>query len=191
MSHETDSARLFFGDLPRIETERLVLRHLEMSDDEAVYAYASDPAVTRYSIFETHKSIEDARTFLKTVQEGRENKSGACWGLVERSTGTLFGSLGLHHYEEAHKRVEAGYALGSKYWNKGYATEALSAVIDLVFRATDINRIEANCYFPNIASARVMEKAGMFYEGTLRERVVIKGIKQDLKMYGILRSDYA
>lgn len=191
MSQQTDPVRLLFAESPQIETERLILRPLEMSDDEAVYAYGRDPEVTRHVIFETHKSIDDARTFLASVQESRTKGIGTNWALIDRSTNFLFGSIGLHHYDEEHKRIEVGYALAATHWNQGYGTEALSAVIDLIFRKTDINRIEANCYLPNVGSARVMEKAGMRYEGTLRERVVIKGVKQDLKMYAILRSDHA
>src|SRR5688500_9963223 len=73
MSHETDPVRLLFAESPQIETERLILRPLEMSDDEAVYAYGRDPEVSRLVIFETHRSIEDARTFLASVQEFRVN----------------------------------------------------------------------------------------------------------------------
>ncbi|MDQ4003995.1 MAG: GNAT family N-acetyltransferase, partial [Actinomycetota bacterium] len=58
------------------------------------------------------------------------------------------------------------------------------------FRKMGLNRIEARCIAKNIASARVMEKAGMTYEGTLREREFVKGAYRDMKLYSVLRSEY-
>lgn len=191
MSHETDPVRLLFADPPRIETERLVLRPLEMADAESIYEYGSDPEVTKYVIFETHRSIEDTYGFLREAIQWREEGSNAVWGMTLRTNGKLIGTTGLHRYEEQHKTLEIGYALNQLFWNMGYTAEAVQAVIKEVFASTDINRIHAHHYLHNDASGRVMEKAGMRYEGTLRQRVFIKGEFRDIKMYAILRSDHA
>jgi [ribosomal protein S5]-alanine N-acetyltransferase len=191
MSHETDPVRLYLANPPRIETERLVLRPLEMSDAEAVYEYARKPEVSEHVIFETHRSIEDAYTFIRQVLQWKEEGSNVVFGITLRSDNKLIGSCGLHRYEEQHKCMEIGYAIDLPYWNQGYTTEAVRGVIGQAFAATDLNRIHAHHYLPNIASGRVMEKAGMKYEGILRKRVFIKGEFRDIKMYGILRNDYA
>jgi ribosomal-protein-alanine N-acetyltransferase len=64
------------------------------------------------------------------------------------------------------------------------------AMIAFGFEKMDLNRVEARCVAENTASARVMEKAGMTYEGTLRQREFLKGAYRDMKLYAILRGEY-
>jgi [ribosomal protein S5]-alanine N-acetyltransferase len=90
-----------------------------------------------------------------------------------------------------HSRAELGYVLAQEYWGTGLMPEAVRRVIRFCFERMDLNRVEARCLAENVASARVMEKAGMSYEGTLRKREYIKGAYRDMKMYSILRSEYA
>jgi ribosomal-protein-alanine N-acetyltransferase len=89
-----------------------------------------------------------------------------------------------------HSRAEIGYVIGRKYWGEGLMTEAVKEVIRFGFERMNLNRIQATCFPENIGSYRVMEKAGMKFEGTLREQMFIKGRFQDLKLYSILRKEY-
>ena len=90
-----------------------------------------------------------------------------------------------------HSRAELGYVLAQEYWGTGLMPEAVRRVIRFCFERIDLNRVEARCIAKNRASARVMEKAGMSYEGTLRRREYIKGAYKDMRMYSILRTEYA
>jgi [ribosomal protein S5]-alanine N-acetyltransferase len=67
--------------------------------------------------------------------------------------------------------------------------EAMRVMISFGFQKMNLNRIESRCIAENVASARVMEKAGMLYEGTLRQRELIKGEHRDIKVYSILRDE--
>ena len=89
-----------------------------------------------------------------------------------------------------HARAEVGYVLSRGYWGRGIMTEAVRAVIHFGFEELHLNRIESRCIAENMASARVMEKAGMVYEGTLRGREFIKGYYRDMKVYAIRRKEY-
>ena len=80
--------------------------------------------------------------------------------------------------------------LSREYWGRGLMPEALRAMIAFGFERMGLNRIEARCIAENAASARVMEKVGMTYEGTLRQREFIKGAYRDMKLYAILKSEY-
>jgi ribosomal-protein-alanine N-acetyltransferase len=173
-----------------IETERLKLRRLSVADDEAVYAYGRDPEVTRHVSFPTHQSIEDARTFLRTVLENYAKNEPSVWAICLKETGDLIGTTGLLNWNRDHYRVEIGYALARKYWNQGIVTEAVKGMIDHLFHNTDLIRIEARCKIPNIASARVMEKAGMKFEGILRKQMHFAGVSHDMKMYSIIRDEW-
>jgi [ribosomal protein S5]-alanine N-acetyltransferase len=180
-----------FMDLPEIETERLLLRRMRLDDAEAMFAYASDPEVTRYVPWDTHHSIEDSESFLTFAIEGYERGDFGGWGVVLKDSGVFIGTCGLDAgYAPEHARAELGYVLSREHWGKGLMLEAVRAVIRFGFGRIGLNRIEARCIAENTASARVMEKAGMTYEGTLREREFIKGAYRDMKLYSILGREY-
>ena len=180
-----------FADLPELETGRLLLRRMRLDNAEAMFAYASDPEVTRYVLFDTHRSIEDSREFLRFATEGYERGDFGGWGLLLKDSGVFIGTCGLDAgYAPEHARAELGYVLAREHWGRGLMPEAVRAVIRFGFARVKLNRIEARCIAENAASARVMEKVGMTYEGTLREREFIKGAYRDMKLYSILRSEY-
>jgi ribosomal-protein-alanine N-acetyltransferase len=179
-----------FADLPELETERLLLRKMRLSDAEAMFAYASEPEVTRYVLWETHGSIQDSENFLRFSVEGYERGDFGGWGVVLKARGTFIGTCGMEIAPE-HSRAELGYVLAREHWGRGLMPEAVRRMIRFCFERMDLNRLEARCFAENTASARVMEKAGMSYEGTLRGREYIKGAYRDMKMYSILRSEYA
>lgn len=176
---------------PTIETRRLILRPLTMADDEAIYAYGKDPEVTKYVLFETHASIEDSRIFISSVLDSYANATEpSTLAIVIKSENLLIGTIGYLNWEKIHKRIEIGYASAREHWNKGYTTEAAQALVDHLFRTTDLVRIEARCEPENIGSWQVMEKIGMRCEGILRKHVFANGRHRDMKLYSILRDDW-
>ena len=177
-------------DLPTLETERLILRKMVLNDAEAVFAYASNSEVSRYTLWETHRSIEDSRAFLEFATQKYENGGEPDWGIVYRGNGCLVGACGLVNWEAEHARAEVGFVLSREYWGRGLMSEAVRAMLRFGFERMNLNRIEARCIAENAASARVMEKAGMVYEGTLHQREYIKGAYRDIKLYAILKKGF-
>lgn len=178
--------------LPAIETDRLVLRKMDLDDARAVYAYASDPLVTRYVRWETHGSLEDSIAFLRYEIEHYEAGDLGDWGIVYKGTGRFVGAGGfMAGWRPEHARAELGYVLAKGYWGRGFMSEAVRAMIRFGFERLDLNRIEARCITENRASARVMDKAGMSREGTLRRRDLVKGEFRDIEIYSILRGEFA
>jgi ribosomal-protein-alanine N-acetyltransferase len=187
----SEEERRVFANLPELETERLLLRKMRLDDAEAMFAYASDPEVTRYVPWDTHRSMEDSESFLGFATEGYERGDFGGWGVVLKYDAVFIGTSGIYvGYAPEHARAELGYVLSREYWGKGLMPEAVRAVIRFSFGRMGLNRVEARCIAENTASARVMEKAGMTYEGTLREREFIKGAYRDMKLYSILRREY-
>ena len=176
-------------DLPTLETDRLILRKMTPDDAEAMFAYASDPEVTRYVSWELHRSIEDSRAFLELALGKYEGGEEPNWGIVYRGDHRFVGACGLVSWEAEHGRAEVGFVLSREYWGRGLMPEAVRALIRFGFDTMNLNRIEARCIVENTASARVMEKAGMAYEGTLRQREYIKGAYRDMKLYAILKEE--
>jgi ribosomal-protein-alanine N-acetyltransferase len=179
-----------FSNLPQLGTTRLILRPLRLADAADVLAYAGDPEVSRFMSWEMHRSIDDSQDFLLWVMECYSHHEEGPWGLEERSSGRLIGTCGLHDVVPADRRAELGYTLARPYWNQGYMTEAVEAVLKFAFLRLDLNRIQAVCVPENLASERVMQKVGMTYEGTLRDYRLIKGMLRRMKMHSILRREY-
>lgn len=179
-----------FGNLPMIETERLILRKMALDDAQDLFEYASDPEVTEFVVWETHKSIEDSMKYLRFKIEQYEKKDVSEWGIEFKENKKFIGTCGFIMWNTFSSRAEIGYALSKKYWNRGLTTEAIRGVIDFGFRKMELNRIEARCMIGNDASERVMVKVGMKYEGFLREQMFVKGVFKDLKIYSILKSEY-
>lgn len=176
-------------NLPPLETNRLILRRVLPTDAEAIFSYASRPAVTAHLPWRTHRSLEDTYLFIQGLQYGYAEGSAADWGMVFKEDGHFIGTIGMAHISRLHHYGEVGYVLHPDYWGRGIVTEALRAVIDFAF-THGLNRVEAVHAVENPASGRVMEKAGMAYEGLLRKRYSIQGRYRDMKMYSILREEW-
>lgn len=180
----------FFRRLPTLTTERLTLRPLRREDAADMFAYASDPEMAHYTLWEAHRTLADTRQFLTYTLACYERGEPASWGVVLTATGRLIGTCGFVGWNMNHRRGEIGYAIARALWGQGLATEAARAVVDFGFRATTVYRLQALCMVENTASARVMEKLGMHYEGILRGFMVHKGHPSDMKMYATLRNDW-
>jgi len=177
-------------EIPRIEAERLMLRKITEEDVNDIFEYASVPEVTKFVLWDTHKTQKDSLDFVKFAEEQFINCLSIVWGIEIKSEKKLIGSIDLRAWKTIHKCGDIGYAISMKYWNKGYVSEAMKAVINFGFESLHLNRIEAHCEEENIGSWKVMEKCGLKYEGTLREKVFIKGRFRSMKMYSLLKSEW-
>jgi ribosomal-protein-alanine N-acetyltransferase len=179
----------FLGN-PTLETERLTLRTLRESDAADVFAYASHPEVSRYVTWESHQTIEDSRAFISWVSDRVAEDASGDWGVELKETGRIVGSIGFVHVDELNLCGDVGYALALEYRGRGLMAEALRRIIAFAFTEMKLNRLEAVHFIENEASGRVMQKAGMLYEGLLRQRMLVKGVYRDVKQYAIVRGDW-
>lgn len=180
----------YFARLPVIDTPRLTLRKMRMSDAPDVYRYAKDPEVARHVLWEAHQSLWETRAYIRYLLWQYRSGLPGSWAIELKETGKVVGTIGYMSYNADNATVEVGYSLAREQWGKGLMTEALTAVIAETFRALDMHRIEAMHFTDNPASGRVMEKCGMRHEGHLRERICCKGTFRDVEMWGILRKDW-
>ena len=174
--------------LPILETTRLTLRKIKLEDAEAMYQYASKDDVTKYVLWDSHRSIETTKQFVQMMIDKYEEGNFA-WAIMLKETKEFIGTIDFVMYNEAEKIAEVGYALSDRHWGKGYVSEATKALLDFGFNELQLVRIQARCFADNIGSERVMQKVGMNYEGTMRKAKFAKGKHHDIKMYAILRED--
>jgi ribosomal-protein-alanine N-acetyltransferase len=179
-----------FGEMPILETNRLLLRPMTVDDAGNVFAYASDPEVTRYLMWSPHKTIEDSLSFISSALDRYDCHQPAPCAIVLKTAEKVIGTCDYISWHPNHGRAEIGYALSRQYWGQGLMTEAVRETIAYGFRVKGVNRIQAMCEIPNAGSARVMEKAGMTFEGILREYMIQHGAFRDMKMYSILKKEW-
>lgn len=151
---------------PRIETERLLLQRLKYEDAEEIfYAYASKPEATRYLSWATHESVDDTRLFLKSIIDSWDYGAGYSYS-IRLKNNVLIGSIGILH---DNGKVQIGYVISPSHWKKGYTTEALSALLNILRNTKEIYRIGTFVDADNAASIRVLEKCGMSEEARLEK----------------------
>jgi ribosomal-protein-alanine N-acetyltransferase len=180
-----------FAEFPTLETDRLLLRKITRDDAPAVFDYASDPQVPLYMPWLPHQSLAETYAYLAQVIDHYAQGEPGPWGIVHKGDARLIGACGYSNWRREHRRAEIGYVLHRGYWGHGYMTEAVRAIVDFGFARMGLNRVEARCEVPNVGSARVMEKVGMTFEGILREQVYEKDRYRDMKIYALLRRDWA
>ncbi len=178
-------------DIPILTTERLVLRPFVMEDALRVQALAGTAEVAATTLNLPHPYPEGAAArWIGTHAPAAAAGTSDTWAIVCAADAALVGAVALT-MERRHARGELGYWLGAPYWGQGYTTEAARRVTAFGFADRGLHRIEAHCFPRNRASARVMEKAGLRYEGRLRGYVRKGETFEDVLVYGLVRTDVA
>ena len=150
-----------------IETERLLLRPVIENDAEAIFEYSKNEQVGANAGWKPHENIAETHEIMKLVFLDKEN----VFGIELKETGKLVGSIGLipdPKRQNDNTRM-LGYAIGENDWNKGYATEAVQALIRFGFEKLGLHLIAAYCYPFNERSKHVLRKCGFQYEGKLHQ----------------------
>jgi RimJ/RimL family protein N-acetyltransferase len=172
------------------QSVRLTARRLEARDLEAFAAYRNDPDAARYQSW-TSFSQREAGEFIAAM--ALKNPGDAGWfqfALQSRDDNSLVGDCGLNIVEDDPRLAEIGFTIARAHWNKGYASEAVRALLNYAFNAFDIHRVTASADPRNAASCRVLEKAGMAKEAHCRKSLWFKGEWADDAVYAVLREDW-
>lgn len=177
-----------FEKFPVIETERIILRQIHLTDASALYQVLSDPAVTEYYDDDPFTDISQAQEQIDSWLLGFERRWALRWGITLKNGGGLIGTCGLYGFHTLHLRAGVGYELAQAHWRQGIMSEALAAVCQFGFEVMELNRIQAAVMPGNMASVRLLEKLGFTNEGLLAqyEHWGSKGFV-DLYMFCLLR----
>ena len=146
-----------------------------MTDNEAIFSrYAGDPDVTRFVSWPRHKSLADTQAFFAFSEAEWDRWPAGPYLVRSLAEGTLLGSTGLSF--ETPYRASTGYVFAKDAWGKGYATEALQAMVQIA-RMVGIRRLYAMCHTEHRASWRVLEKSGFLREGVLRHHTEFPNVR--------------
>lgn len=143
------------------DSERLFLRHLHITDDQALDLVFGDPEVMYYGPGAQNRQW--VREWLRGCLESYQTAGFGMWGIVEKSSRSVMGCCGFRRLRtpDGPAEIELGYRLARRYWGRGYATEAARAALDYGFKTLCLPRLIAVIDPRNVASLRVAEKIGM------------------------------
>jgi len=170
---------------PELATARLFLKQILPEDQAFIFEGLSHPEVipfygVRYDSFDATKAQMDWYEGL--IREG----TGIPWKMVHKETGEHLGVIAVYLFKPEHRKAEIGFWLLPRFWGKGYAVEALKAVILYWKQERALHRLEGFVEEGNDASSRLLERAGFVYEGTMRDCEIKNGAFISLKVYGLI-----
>ena len=177
---------------PVLETERLILRPLTIEDALDVFQFCSNPNMTRYTLWDTHRTIDDSLVFINDYPLTRyPSRVPDPLGIVQKldPAQSVIGTVGCFWVSKKDAVMEIGYNLAEPLWGQGIIVEAARCLIGWVFDNYPVERLQARVLFGNTASGRVARKLGMTYEGTQRSALSVRGKATDVSYYSLLRGE--
>ena len=163
-------------EILNIETPRLIIRNLALSDIQDFYFYRSNPDITRYQSFDP-MSLAEAEAFI-TSQLNLEFGKGGEWvqyGIENRASGKLIGDCAIRLLQNDTRIAEAGITISHTEQRKGYAREVLSGILRFLFGEKNIHRVVETVDAENIASISLLKDMGFREEGHFIENIFFKG----------------
>lgn len=153
--------------MKELETKRLKSRYIKRDDAQRIFdCWASDPEVTKYLTWLPHEDVSVTNQVVDMWVKEYENANCYRYGIELKEENALIGMIDVVRYH--HRNPVIGYCSGRKYWNHGYMTEAILAVMDELF-ADGFETIVIGAVSENTGSIRVIEKAGFHFVGSCRE----------------------
>ncbi|MEY9876419.1 RimJ/RimL family protein N-acetyltransferase [Streptacidiphilus sp. MAP12-33] len=173
-----------------LHTPRLTLRRFREEDAAALAAYRSEPDVAHYQSWTAPVAPETAWAWVRDFAAGSLERPGWFQYAVELTAERrLIGDIGVRMHENL-RQAELGFTLAGAAHGRGYATEAVRAVLDDLFEARGLHRVSAECDARNVRSAALLERVGFAREGRLRQATWMKGEWTDDLVYGLLAADH-
>ncbi len=178
-----------FRPLPKIKTERLILRRPYLCDTDDIFKLLSDKSTSEFEPWEAHERKTDTTEYLNGLILKLEKGSCTSWIIERKSDSRAIGMINLHDIAALSRRAEIGYRIVADCRRQGYAYEAAFAVTEFAFEKVGLNRLVGKCSSKNIPSAKLLQKLGMTYEGCHREELFMKNRYEDILIYAMLRKD--
>jgi ribosomal-protein-alanine N-acetyltransferase len=172
---------------PTLETDRLLLRQLAAADAQDCFLFLSDEENIRYYDPAPMTQLEQAEESIERHRRRFAQQEALRWGITLKGENRVIGNGG-YAVDAENRLAVLSYILAKPYWNQGIMTEALPAMIQFGFDHLHVHRIEAQVAYPNLASARLLEKLGFQEEGRLRDRQYVKGQFIDERIFALINT---
>lgn len=154
-----------------IETERLILREIQLSDVDGMFTLDSDPEVHKYLGNMPIAKKDQAEEYIRLLQQQYKERGIGRWAVIHKETNEFMGWSGVKYLHESEQEngffnvYELGYRFIPKFWGKGYATESAQAWVDYMFNEAGVKSLYAAADIPNKGSVNVLQKVGFEITG--------------------------
>ena len=179
-----------FIKMPTLETPRLLLRKIAVSDYLDMYDYSRRSETSRYLLWTPHSSPRYTKKYISYLQGQYRNENFYDFALVEKESGKMIGTCGFTSFDLDNNAAELGYVLHPDYWGKGLGKEALLRVMGYGFAELRLHRLTAKIMTENLASKRLAQACGMRHEATHIDGMRIKGNYETIEVYAILAKEF-
>ena len=153
-----------FTTFPVLETERLILRALNLDDAKAIFGLRTNKEVNTFIKREAPKNLSEARAFIDLISDLVSSNQGIFWVLQSNSNNRLMGTIGLRNFDVEDNYAEIGYEIHPDYQESGYMSEAFKAVLEFGFKQMNLKTIEAFTHENNNASKALLEKHDFIFQ---------------------------
>ncbi len=169
-------------------SRRCILRPFAFSDAHSMFKWANDVEVVQYLTFSPHKSVKDSEEILSQWIDDYYKKDHYQWAI--EFNGIVVGSIGSVDCDESTETITIGYCLNRLYWNQGIMTECLKRVVQFFMEEVGVNRLQMRHDVNNVASGKVIVKAGFHFEGVLKQDQRCNSGLSDVAYYRLLKTEY-
>ena len=177
---------LNFTPFPNLETQRLRLRRLKITDAAETLDLRSNPEIMKFIPRPLMKTTEEALEFIETMDTNINSNSLINWAITTKEEDRLIGMIGYYRTKPENYRAEVGYLLSAEFHGKGIITESLERVIQFGFEEMGLHSIEAVIDPDNFASEKVLLKTNFTKEGHFKEHQFFDGEFFDSVFYSLL-----
>ncbi|MBV9572385.1 MAG: GNAT family N-acetyltransferase [Alphaproteobacteria bacterium] len=174
---------------PQLSTRRLVLRPLNVDDASALFEARGDAEAMLYWDWAPQHSVDHVAKVI--ADHGKAIAAGEVlwWAVALTADGLAIGECDLSEIDEHNRRAEVGFLFRRASWGKGYAREAMNAVVEHAFETMRLERLSARVHAGNERGRRLLEKLGFSYEGMARGHVLREGRRIDCLIFGMVRDN--
>jgi ribosomal-protein-alanine N-acetyltransferase len=180
----------YFKEFPELESQRLLLRALKLSDAHDIQTIRSDERVMIYMDQERHQTVQQSEASISEKLKKYQEKTGMLWALIEKSSGTFMGDVAFFNIDHKNARAEIGYTLKPEFWKQGLMKEAMQTVFNFGFKDLYLHSLEANINPANDNSRKLLLSMGFQKEAYFRENYFYNGEYLDSEIYSLLKSDF-
>ena len=157
---------------PILKTERLILRQLEIQDEQEIFFLRSDERVNKYLVAPIAQNVEEARVFINKINTGIINDEWAYWAITLKNNNKLIGTICFWNISIEENKAEIGYVLHPDFQGKGIMQEAIHKVIEFGFEKMKLRSIDAILDPGNLKSIELLKRNGFVYAVEVEDAVI-------------------
>lgn len=180
----------WFTRVPTLETEKYLLRGIEIEDASNLYRFLRDKETMKNITPHPVQGEEEVKEAIKESLTKFDNQKEIPWVIIHKEDGDLIGQFRLHKIHLWHRKAEMGAVIRDDYQNRGVMTEIIQVILPFVFDSLKLNRLVGDIFARNDGSRKLLEKFGFTKEGVLRDTDFDGEAFHDTVVYSMLKEEY-